>query len=153
MSQPLDMPSNLAALLMPLTDRSLILPQVAMAELVTYRPTKSPAGAPSWYLGQLEWRDLRLPLLSFEAASGGHVELGERCRIAIINAQGGRDHVKFIALLLQGIPRSVRIDQTLAAANVPLMPLEVGAAMLGTDVVRIPDLAALEQLLEDAGLI
>ena len=45
------------------------------------------------------------------------------------------------------------VASDLAAADVALAPLELGAARVGEDVVRIPDLIGLEQLLEDAGLL
>ena len=104
-------------------------------------------------LGQVAWRDLRLPLLSFEAASDGQAQIGSTARVAVINALGGRPHVKFLALLVQGIPRSVKLESNLARANVPLAPLELDAVSIADSVLKIPDLMALEQMLVDAGLI
>ena len=145
--------AGLTGLLVPLVDRTLLLPNVAVAELIPYRAPQVSEGAPEWFLGQIAWRDLRLPLLSFEAASGAQAPVASGARVAVINALGGRPKVKFIALLVQGIPRSLKVGSELPAADVELAPLELGAARVGDDVVRIPDLAALEQLLADAGLI
>ena len=98
--------------------------------------------------------DLQLPLLSFEAASGGESQIGPGVRVAVLNAMGGRDKVKFIALLVQGIPRSMKVDGNLQRANgAALAPLELDAVQLGEAVVKIPDLVGLEQKLADAGLI
>ena len=66
---------------------------------------------------------------------------------------GGRPHVKFLALLVQGIPRSVKLENNLVRADVALESLELDAVNLGDSVVKIPDLIALEQMLVDAGLI
>ena len=63
--------ASLTGLLVPLADRTLLLPNVAVAELIPYRAPQVTEGTPDWFLGQIAWRDLRLPLLSFEAASGG----------------------------------------------------------------------------------
>lgn len=145
--------ASLTGLLVPLADRTLLLPNVALAELIPYRAPQVSEGTPPWFLGQIAWRDLRLPLLSFEAASAGQVQVASGARVAVINALGGRDKVKFIALLVQGIPRSFKVATDLPAVDVELAPLELAAARVGDDVVRIPDLAGLEQLLEDAGLI
>ncbi|ERI52879.1 chemotaxis protein [Pseudomonas sp. EGD-AK9] len=145
--------ANLTGLLVPLADRTLLLPNVAVAELIPYRVPQVSEGMPAWFLGQIAWRDLRLPLLSFEAASGGQAQIAGGARVAVLNALGGRPKVKFIALLVQGIPRSLKVASDLAAADVVLAPLELGAARVGEDVVRIPDLIGLEQLLEDAGLL
>lgn len=144
---------TLTGLLAPLSDRTLLLPNVALAELVPLRGIQTSENMPRWLLGQVGWRDLRLPLLSFEAASGAEVPPIEGARVAVLNALGGREKFKFMALLLQGIPRSVKVSEDLPAADVSLAVLELGAARIGDDVVRIPDLIGLEQLLADAGLI
>lgn len=145
--------NSLTGLLMPLTDRTLLLPNVAVAELIPYRAPQLSAGMPSWFLGQIAWRDLRLPLLSFEAASGGQASVSSGARVAVINALGGRPAVKFIAVLLQGIPRSIKVGAELVRADVALSPLELDAVQFGEAVLKIPDLIGLEQKLADAGLI
>ena len=101
----------------------------------------------------MAWRDLRLPLLSFEAASNGHAQIGHGARVIVLNALGGRPHVKFLALLAQGIPRSCKVGPELARADLELGPLELAAVKIGDDVARIPDLVALEQKLADLGLL
>jgi chemosensory pili system protein ChpC len=145
--------NSLTGLLLPLADRTLLVPNVALAELIPYRAPQASQGLPAWLLGQVAWRDLRLPLLSFEAAAGGEARIGPGARVAVLNALGGRPHVKFIALLLQGIPRSLKLEADLPRANAPLAALELDSVQLGTDVAKIPDLVALEQMLADAGLI
>lgn len=145
---------SLTGLLMPLADRMLLMPNVAVAELIPYRAPQAVQGMPAWFLGQVQWRDLSLPLLSFEAASNGQAQpVSNTARVAVLNAVGGRDHVKFIALLVQGIPHSIKVDASLARADVALAPLELDAVNLGDVQARIPDLVGLEQKLADAGLI
>lgn len=144
---------SLTALLLPLADRTLLLPNVAVAEIIPYRGVQTAPDLPPWLLGQIGWRDLRLPLLSFEAASGGPAPLGATPRVAVFNALGGRPRVKFLALLLQGIPRALKVDARLPRADAALAPLELAAVQLEGGVARIPDLQALEQKLADAGLI
>ena len=145
--------NSLTGLLMPLTDRTLLLPNAAVAELIPYRAPQVSEGMPSWFLGQIAWRDLRLPLLSFEAASDGQVNVSPGSRVAVINALGGRPNVKFIAVLVQGIPRSIKVGADLVRADVTLSPLELDAVQFGEAVLKIPDLIGLEQKLADAGLI
>lgn len=145
--------SSLTGLVVPLADRTLLLPNVAVAELIPYRAPPAMPGLPDWFLGQVAWRDLSLPLLSFEAASGGKAVAGDGARIAILNALGGRPNVKFIALLVQGIPRSLRVSEDLPRVDVPLAPLELAAVKVDDIALRIPDLEGLEQLLADAELI
>lgn len=146
---------TLATLLLPLSDRNLLLPGVALAELINPRQVEPHAGAPAWYLGDLSWRDLRLPLLSFEAASSGSRPAlpGPGARIAVINAIGGRPQLRFFALVVQGIPRPQKLGSQLASAGAPLAALELDSVVVEGEVARIPDLIGLEEKLADIGLI
>ncbi|MBC3957635.1 chemotaxis protein CheW [Pseudomonas triticifolii] len=144
--------TSLTGLILPLSDRHLLLPNVAVAELIDYQDCSAEPGAPEWYLGPISWRERTLPLLSFEAACGGRTRVGGRARIVVLNALGGRHDVRFIALLTQGIPRSCKVDSQLSYVDVPLTELELAAVQVGDTVTRIPDLQGLEQWLVDAGL-
>ena len=145
--------SNLTGLLLPLADRNLILPNVAVAELIDYQQGTFDLDTPPWYLGLVTWRDRQIPLLSFESACGQKTVIGERARIVILNALGGRPDLKFIALLVQGIPRSYKLDSQLSYVDVPLCSPEQAAVQVGEHVAKVPDLLALEGLLVNAGLI
>lgn len=145
--------SSLTGLLLPLADRHLLLPNVAVAELIDYQKGEPSSDSPPWYLRPVTWRDRQLPLVSFEAACGGPVVVGERARIVVLNALGGRAEVKFIALLVQGIPRSYKVDSQLSFVDVPLSTLELAAVQVLDQVAKVPDLLALEQLLVDSGLV
>ncbi|KPW95884.1 CheW domain protein, partial [Pseudomonas syringae pv. cerasicola] len=77
--------TSLTGLLLPLSDRHLLLPNVAVAELIDYQDCSAEPGAPEWYLGPISWRELTLPLLSFEAACGGRTRVGGRARIVAVS--------------------------------------------------------------------
>lgn len=146
--------AQITGLLLTLNDRLLLLPNTAVAELVAYRNVQPAENAPNWLLGQINWRDLSLPLLSFEAASNDAPANVDNSRVVIINAIGGRSKFRFFALLIKGIPRSVRIDQSLQRlSDQPLAALELEAVSIDGEVAKIPDLAALEQKLADLNLI
>lgn len=145
--------SQLTGLLLPLADRTLILPNVAVAELIDYQSGTFDLDSPPWYLGRVNWRNRQIPLLSFESACGAKTVIGERARIVVLNALGGRLDLKFMALLVQGIPRSCKLDSQLSYVDVPLCGLEQAAVQVAEQVVKIPDLLALEQRLVEAGLV
>lgn len=138
--------SSLTGLLLPLSDRCLVLPNVAVAELIGYQACTPAPDQPHWLLGWIDWRSQRLPLLSFEAACGAHTQVGKRARIVVLNALGGTSR-SFFALLVQGIPRSCKLDSQLNYVDVPLGKHELAAVQVGEQVARIPDLVALEKLL------
>lgn len=143
--------TSLTGLLLPLADRCLLLPNVAVAELIGYQAATAGPSEHAWCLGWISWRNQQVPLISFEATCTGQAVIGERARIVVLNALG-RSPLRFIALLLQGIPRSCKLDSQLNYVDVPLQPLERAAVQVGEQVARVPDLVALEQLLVEAGL-
>ncbi len=146
--------AQITGLLLTLSDRLLLLPNTAVAELVAYRNVQPAENSPNWLLGQIAWRDLSLPLLSFEAAASDTPANLDNARVVIINAIGGRPKFRFFALLIKGIPRSVRIDHSLQRlADEPLQALELDAVSIDGEVAKIPDLAGLEQKLADLDLI
>ncbi|SDA93950.1 chemosensory pili system protein ChpC [Pseudomonas sp. NFACC15-1] len=145
--------SHLTGLLLPLADRHLILPNVAVAELIDYQSSAFDMDTPPWFLGWVGWRERQIPLLSFESACGQKTVIGERARIVILNALGGRPELRFIALLVQGIPRSYKLDSQLSYVDVPLCGLEQAAVQVGEHVAKVPDLLALEELVVAAGLV
>lgn len=153
MSRP-DVPAQpaLNALLLPLLGRTLLLPSVALAELVNLLPVEpGGAAAPAWYLGAVRWRERRVPLLSFEAAATGGAPPALR-RIAVLHALGGHGGLDFLALALQGLPRPCKVESDLAASGEACAALELEAVTLAGESARIPDLPALERLLLDTGL-
>ena len=146
--------TQITGLLLTLSDRLLLLPNTAIAELVAYRNVQPAVNSPTWLLGQITWRDLSLPLLSFEAASSQTSATLDNARVVIINAIGGRPKFRFFALLIKGIPRSIRIDMSLQRLpDEALQPLELDVVSIDGEIAKIPDLVALEQKLADLELI
>lgn len=143
--------SSLTGLLLPLGDRTLVLPNVAVAELIGQRALSCQIGEPNWHLGWLDWRQQRLPLIGFEAACGGQTVCGTRARIVVLNALGDTG-LRYLALLLQGIPRACKLDSQLNYVDVPLNALELAAVQVGEQVARVPDLVALERMVREAAL-
>ncbi|WP_054900315.1 chemotaxis protein CheW [Pseudomonas sp. NBRC 111131] len=143
--------SSLTGLLLPLGDRTLVLPNVAVAELIGQRNLLCQPGELPWHLGWIDWRRQHLPLIGFEAACGGQTPCGERARIVVLNALGDTG-LRYLAVLLQDIPRSCKLDSQLNYVDVPLGSLELAAVQVGEQVARVPDLVGLERLVRDAQL-
>lgn len=146
--------AQITGLLLTLSDRLLLVPNTAVAELVAYRNVQPAENSPNWLLGQIAWRDLSLPLLALEAVENDTPVDLDSARVVIINDIGGRPKFRFFALLIKGIPRSVRIDDSLQRlSDEPLQALELDAVSIDGEVAKIPDLAGLEQKLADLELI
>ncbi|KXU34217.1 hypothetical protein AXE65_07365 [Ventosimonas gracilis] len=147
--------THLNALLLPLAGRTLMLPSAAVAEVIRYPDQPAPVGnAQGWLLGNIDWRGLSLPLLSFEALAGRSLPPPSG-RIAVLNLTDERARIKFCALLLQGFPRPLQADEQLPRNNdEPLAALELCAVSLADGKTAIiPNMPALEQQLLAAGVL
>lgn len=144
---------DIPSMLLPVQDKLLLLPGVSVAEIVNYSYPDCPADAPDWFLGYIEWRKLSVPLLSFELLNGQPMpRSAEAPRIAVINNTGVNDDVPFIAIVMQGIPRLLRImpQDITEAEGVTLAPAELAAMNLaGGEAVLVPDVSVLEKAYSD----
>lgn len=135
-------------LLIPLTGGIALLPNTAVAEVVSYQNTEQDSNGPEWFLGYLNWRDYRVPIISFESAIGGEVSKpAAQSRIAIMNTLNGSSKVPYIGILSQGIPQlRVVSDSAIVpddAVSVPASSVASYAKFDDADVM-IPDIDDLE---------
>lgn len=111
---------QMTGLMLALSDRTLLVPNTAVAELVAWQPADDlPGGVQrDGLVGRIGWRGLQLPLLSFEVLAGGtEPDVTESTRIAIFNSLEASAGAGFYAVLLQGIPRSIQVDNRLQPDN------------------------------------
>jgi len=144
---------DVPSMLLPVQDKMLLLPGVAVAEIINYSYPECPAGAPDWFLGYIEWRKLSVPLLSFELLNGQAMPRSTGVpRIAVINNTGVNDAVPFIAIIMQAIPRLMRImpQDITDVSDIELAPAELAAvSIVGGETVLIPDVSVLEKAYSD----
>lgn len=141
------LPSDIPSMLLAVEGRHLLLPGVAVAEIIYFTQPETRDNSPDWFLGTIEWRTLEIPLLSYELLSGEAYYARHR-HIVVLNNAGTHEQLPFIAIPIMGIPRLVRVtarDVTIDDES-PLAPVERTAVKLPSgDVVYIPDIAALEK--------
>lgn len=108
------------ALLIGLHNDALILPNAALAEVVTRNRLQLLSPAPgskagSARIGSLQWQGRELPVISFEALNGGSIPPTghRRARLVVLHALSERLPSRAYALLCEGHPQ--------------LMPLNVAA--------------------------
>lgn len=107
--------SIIASQIVPLNDERLVLPNTAIAEIISFsQPDAVPSSlkkAPDWLLGMLAWRGISVPVIAFERMVGGKfAQPGPRTRLVVLNVIGGAAGVPFIAIPTQTIPQLMQID-------------------------------------------
>ena len=147
---------SLNGLIVPLAGQPLLLPNVAVAELVGYRLSQPANDGPAWFLGWILWRDQRVPLIDPEVLLGQPpAEPPQAPRSLVLNAVGGRAGSSFIAMRVRGIPRSKKIirgeiDAAGSASEFVSQPVRLADE---AETLLIPDLAAIEQALAQADIL
>ncbi len=149
-----DVTSAIRSLLIPLEGQYMLVPNSAVAEILTYRETRAVPGAPAWFIGMLSWRNQTIPVISFEAVAGGATpEVSPRTRIAVFNTVGANPaYLRFYAVLTQGFPSLINIDK---ASIAPLGSDDQVAEGVASKVLvagrpaAIPDLDHIESRLVD----
>lgn len=144
---------SIAGILLPLQQRPLLLPVACIAEVLGYhRPVEHKRGT-DWILGDIRWRGLQLPLISFELFNQGRfTPFSVNNRIAVMHrtTSDSSDTMPFYAMVIQGTPRPLTLKNTeLKRSSEASGPAEKGRAMLRETPVTLPDLALIEQTLED----
>lgn len=138
---------EIATLLVPVTDKQLILPNVAVAEILPWREPEPIADAPAWLLGMLDWRKQQVPLVSFEAINAEPPAVPQAGRrIAILNNVTGDPALPFCGIVTAGVPRLLRVlaDEMGMDADALPGPAERARVMAAGERASIPDLAFIE---------
>lgn len=142
----------LPCVMIPVTDRQLLLPNVSIAEVVDYAGAEPAEGdnRPEWLVGTLNWRGQALPVISYDAANGGQQALpaSTRGRIAVLNTIGEHHaRLPFLALVTQGIPSQARLaEDQMRAIEATHGPADLMAVDVEGHTAYIPNLEYLESL-------
>lgn len=149
-----DLPAELVTFLMPVTKRYLLLPNVTVAEIIHHRTPTQPDDMPTWFLGDLEWRGQKVPMVSFEALNEEPFQAdGRRQNIAVLNGITQPEKLPFIAVLTQGAPRLMRLtpDEITGdeASQDRKGPAELMVVSANGETASIPDLNFIENCVLD----
>ncbi|WP_043319717.1 chemotaxis protein CheW [Microbulbifer sp. HZ11] len=142
-----EMPQEVSSLLLPLADGQLLVPVDTLSEIIALQSPVSAFDAPDWYMGELHWRELRLPLVSFEVMRGNAMPtLRSNCRIAVLSSGNPDGDLPFFAVVLQGTPRLVRVTpEELAGREGACAMGELMHVALSGEAAVIPDLGTMEE--------
>jgi len=139
---------EVASLLIPLQNQSILLPNVTVAEIIPSSPIQAIENSPQWYLGNFQWRELTVPLLSLEALNGEVTSgIHSRARFAVLNTTGLHNDLPFIAILTQGLPRLARVseDEISEREDAETRRYDLMHVSWAGEYTLIPNISAIEQ--------
>lgn len=133
---------ELATLLIPVNGKQLVLPNVAVAEIIPYIEPEAEDDVPNWYLGKVTWRNIQVPLLSFEAINEEPFLSHSRGRrIVVLNGLVDEKRLPFCAMVSEGVPRLTRVmaDEVAVDEEAETGPAEAGRVLVSGERAVIPD--------------
>jgi chemosensory pili system protein ChpC len=111
------LPSHIYSVLVSLVGANLILPNSAVAEVLGQEALKAREDGPSWLVGQTQWEDEDVPIISFEAMMGQPVPaLDRKCRVVVLHAPA---RAGAFGIITRGYPLIVTLNEV-ALKPVPM---------------------------------
>jgi chemosensory pili system protein ChpC len=144
---------SVRSLWVPLDGVNLLVPNVAIAEVINYQPLDLIQDGPAWLLGTMRWRDQALPVISMESLCGFGLPQSERgARISVLNSVKRGPGLSFYAIVTAGIPRLISADadalgeSLLATRSLP--DTVADCVQIGNEEALIPDLEIIQTMVE-----
>ncbi len=137
----------ISSVLIPMQQRPLLIPSACIAAVQDYSRPEQNYPETEWLLGDLLWRGIKIPVVSFERLNGGRfAEFSATNRIAIMHRTGKSDDLPFYAMVVQGIPQPLTLmREEVRNSAEEKGPMEKHRVILREVPASIPDLILLEQ--------
>lgn len=138
------------SLWVPLREMNLLLPNVAVAEIGSYRAPQAQADMPEWFLGMVKWREQTIPVISLEAVCGMNVPSNPVfSRLMIVNSVSPDSPIEHYAIVTAGLPGLIQFGDDTADEVVEYEKDGLKCIVrIGQEQAVIPDLEFLQGLLE-----
>ena len=143
----------LKSIILTLRNELVVVPNAAVAEIISVQNVKEVDDAPGWMLGKTTWRGVELPVVSFEAAGGDDAQaVNINTQIAVLySANTDEDkQYPYIGLAMHGVPHvsqfsrdQINTDPDATGADHPMVAQCVrinGAAASILDIGAVDDM-------------
>lgn len=147
---------DLACMMLPLVNRSALLPAETVVELAPLKPFDMIHSTPDWFLGFYDWRGTRVPIISLETINDiGSPKISVGGSVAILHNTGIDERIRFLSIITQPTAKGTHIveadieeDTSLEKYEYDLMNVKAN----GSHFV-IPDIEALERAVLDLNVL
>ncbi|WP_066016065.1 chemotaxis protein CheW [Endozoicomonas atrinae] len=141
----------ISSVLMPMQQRPLLIPSACIAGIQDYSRPEQNYPETEWLLGDLSWRGMKIPVVSFERLNKGRfAEFSATNRIAIMHRTDKNDDLSFYAMVVQGVPQPLKlVREEVRNSAEEKGPMEKYRVILRDVPASIPDLSLLEQKISE----
>ncbi len=149
---------ELYAVLMTVHEDIVLLPNAAVAEVLSRDALKRSDGGPDWLLGHCEWNNRVVPVVRLEALNGGSGSGDpKRERVVVINSLGKHLAGGNVAFVAQGYPHLVTLNRAamrpLALRDSDRNDLVLGRVRIASQQAFIPNLETVEAEVSRAEIV
>lgn len=146
-----ELPQSLPCLLLPLQSGGLLIPNANVVEVALAGQLSSAISSP-FVLGLMAWRQVQIPVISFEGLLADRVPGNLALRqVAILKGLDQPGQLPFYGVALTAVPQVVHIgasDLSRVEGEVPVACQSLVG--LGGATLMVPDCSVIEQRLLDA---
>lgn len=106
-------PDQVYAVLVQVLADSLLVPNLAVADVVPRSDLTAVAGGPPWLDGLVSWQSRKVPVIRFEVANGApaNVPPGRRARVLIVNTTTRDLESGVFGIVIEGNPHLVTLNR------------------------------------------
>jgi chemosensory pili system protein ChpC len=102
-----DSARSIRCMILPLASVNLVVPNSAVAEIISYSVPKKLSESSDWFGGMVLWRGVFVPVVAVEEMCSIDMALtGPRARIAILYNLNKDEDLPYIGIHMQDIPRA-----------------------------------------------
>ncbi|AMO54638.1 chemotaxis protein CheW [Endozoicomonas montiporae] len=101
---------KISSLLIPMQQKPLLVPAACVVDIVDYTRPSGKEQTEDWYLGDVVWRGLQIPLIAFERLNQRRfAEFSASARLAVLNTVTEGTEIPFYAIVIQGVPQPLEL--------------------------------------------
>ena len=103
---------EIQTLLAPITGGSVLLAGSVVAEVIAFSEHKPYKDAPAWLLGEVEWNDWNVPVISFAGLGGtaDNENATAKNRILVLKSLSESASMPYLGILISGLPRLLKVS-------------------------------------------
>jgi chemosensory pili system protein ChpC len=143
--------------ILTLRSENVMIPNAAIAEIISAKDTSHTDDTPDWYLGKMPWHGVDVPLVSFEAAGGIEAKkINLNTQIAVLYAVSQDAKYPYVGLVVSGVPhvstfsRDQIITDPESLLETDKHPMVAQKTRINGAAVSILDIDAIESMVIEA---
>ncbi len=144
--------------ILTLRKANVIVPNALVAEIISVKEMTKADDGPAWFLGNMKWRDVDVPLLSFEASGGDKISrVNLNTQAVVLYAVGDTGAVSdnpYLGLIMSGVPHVSHFSRDQIKTDVDELenevhPMVVQKVRINGASVSILDVDAMVAMVEE----